>query len=132
MSARLGAAAALALALAAPLAAQQATMEALATVESLPEVPAGIGDWQWRDWQAELTGPPAAAEAVATFVPDPADAQQLITALEIHEAMRSVLVPAAVQPPQLGAALAGVHAAAVDVVTAVTAEPAAPRQGSAP
>ncbi|MCT1691461.1 hypothetical protein M3B11_10960 [Brevibacterium sp. p3-SID960] len=111
---------------------RQATMEALATVESLPEVPAEIGGWQWRDWQAELTGPPTAAEAVAAFVPDPADAQQLITALEIHEAMRSVLVPAAVQPPRLGAALAGVHAAAVDAVTAVTAEPAAPGQGSAP
>lgn len=111
---------------------RQATMEALATVEALPEVPAGIGDWQWRDWQAELTGPPAAAEAVAAFLPDPADAQQLITALEIHVAMRSVLVPAAVQPPQLGAALARVHAAAVEVVTAVTAEAPAPRQGSAP
>ncbi|MFB9777038.1 hypothetical protein [Brevibacterium otitidis] len=101
---------------------RQTTMAALSVVESLSDVPAGVGSWQWRDWQAELTGPQAAAEALARFVPDPAAAQQLVTALEIHESMRSVLVPAVVQPPELGAALAAVHAAAVEVVAAITAE----------
>ena len=102
---------------------RQVVMAGLETVEDLAaEIDAHVRNFAWRDWQAELTAQRAEAQAAGliSLLPDQHTAQTLLTALKIHRAFQPILAPAGIQPPQLGALLADLHARAGEVITAVT------------
>ena len=68
---------------------------------------------------AERSGD-APRAALSALLRRPEHAPVLHAALDIHHAMSPVLAPATVEPPEFGAVLARLHAAAAAVVTAVT------------
>lgn len=99
---------------------RQIVMHGLDVVErSGDATPLPVRDFGWRDWQAEMTGAGLRKELVQ-FLPDTSLAAPLSAALDVHESMSSVLAPATVEPPELGAALAALHPAAAEVVLTVS------------
>lgn len=99
---------------------REVVMEGLAVVEAVGDAaPAHLRNLQWRDWQADMSGD-APRAALSALLRRPEHAPVLHAALDIHHAMSPVLAPATVEPPEFGAVLARLHAAAAAVVTAVT------------
>lgn len=99
---------------------RECTMEGLALVERLgDELPEDLRQAPWRDWQADMALG-RLAENIGFLLPEPRWAASLVTACEIHSLLAPILAPQTLQPPEFGALLARLHAAAAAVVWSVT------------
>ena len=99
---------------------RECTMEGLALVERLgDELPENLRQAPWRDWQADMALG-RLADNIGDLLPEPRWAASLVTACEIHSLLSPVWAPHTMQPPEFGALLARLHAAAAAVVWSVT------------